>query len=86
MREAAYAVPPLTSYGLPRPRFTRKFGLNFHRFRSRGREPQLDGSGALLEIEFSKERHGPLALGYACHFGLGMFAGNDPRILHTPRL
>lgn len=53
---------------------TPRRALNFHRFRSRGREPQLDGSGALLEIEFPSEFHGPLALGYACHFGLGMFA------------
>ena len=47
--------------------------LNFHRFRSRGREPQPDSSGALLEIEFSREFQGPLAAGYASHFGLGMF-------------
>ncbi len=47
--------------------------LNFHRFRSRGREPQPDTSGALLEIEFPRVMRGPLALGYASHFGLGMF-------------
>ncbi|WP_423930508.1 type I-G CRISPR-associated protein Csb2 [Candidatus Palauibacter sp.] len=47
--------------------------LNFHRFRSRGREPRPDSSGALLEIEFPQEFQGPLALGYASHFGLGMF-------------
>ena len=47
--------------------------LNFHRFRSRGREPQPDSSGALLEIEFSREFQGPLTAGYASHFGLGMF-------------
>ena len=47
--------------------------LNFHRFRSRGREPRPDSSGALLEIEFPQEFQGPLALGYASHYGLGMF-------------
>ena len=47
--------------------------LNFHRFRSRGREPQPDSSGALLEIEFPKAFRGPLAVGYGSHFGLGMF-------------
>lgn len=52
---------------------TPRRALNFHRFRSRGRESQLDGSGTLLEIEFPYEFRGPLALGYACHFGLGMF-------------
>ena len=47
--------------------------LNFHRFRSRGHERQWDSSGAFLEIEFPDATQGPLALGYACHFGLGMF-------------
>ena len=47
--------------------------LNFHRFRSRGREPQHDTSGTLLEIEFPQVIPGPLALGYGSHFGLGMF-------------
>ena len=54
---------------------TPRRALNFHRFRSRGREPQPDSSGALLEIEFPRVMHGPLALGYASHFGLGMFGG-----------
>ena len=49
--------------------------LNFHRFRSRGRERQHDSSGAFLEIEFPTVVQGPLALGYASHFGLGMFVG-----------
>ena len=52
---------------------TPRRALNFHRFRSRGREPQHDTSGTLLEIEFSRVIQGPLALGYASHFGLGMF-------------
>lgn len=47
--------------------------LNFHRFRSRRGEAQLDSSGALLEISFPQAIQGPLALGYASHFGLGMF-------------
>ena len=52
---------------------TPRRALSFRRFRSRGREPQPDTSGALLEIEFSRVIQGPLALGYASHFGLGMF-------------
>ena len=54
---------------------TPRRALNFYRFRSRGREPQRDSSGALLEIEFPRLMQGPLALGYASHFGLGMFGG-----------
>lgn len=49
--------------------------LNFHRFRTRGRERQTDTRGALLEITFPEDVRGPLALGYASHFGLGAFGG-----------
>ena len=48
--------------------------VQFHRFRSRGREKQPDTQGALLRLCFPEPVEGPLALGYACHFGLGMFA------------
>ncbi|MCY3625077.1 MAG: type I-U CRISPR-associated protein Csb2 [Candidatus Dadabacteria bacterium] len=47
---------------------------HFHRFRSRGREKQLDTQGALLRLSFPEPVKGPLCLGYACHFGLGLFA------------
>ena len=52
---------------------TPRRALNFHRVRTRGRERRNDSSGALLEIEFPEEVRGPLALGYASHFGLGVF-------------
>ncbi len=47
---------------------------HFHRFRSRGQEKQADSQGALLRLSFPKPVSGPLCLGYACHFGLGLFA------------
>lgn len=47
--------------------------IQFHRFRSRGREKHPDTAGALLEITFPKEVRGPIALGYGSHFGLGLF-------------
>ena len=53
---------------------TRRRPEHFHRFRSRGGEGQPDAQGALLRLSFSEPVEGPLALGYACHFGLGMFA------------
>lgn len=53
---------------------TRRRSVHFHRFRSRGREKQPDAQGALLCLSFSEPIEGPLALGYGCHFGLGMFA------------
>ena len=60
-------VREITVGGTPRR------ALNFHRFRSRRREAQPDSKGALLKIEFPRAIPGPLALGYASHFGLGMF-------------
>lgn len=47
--------------------------LHFHRFRSRGREKQTDTMGTFLRLVFPDEIEGPLALGYGCHFGLGLF-------------
>lgn len=47
---------------------------HFHRFRSRGQEKQTDSQGAFLRLSFPEPISGPLSLGYACHFGLGLFA------------
>ena len=52
---------------------TPRRAVHFHRFRSRGGEKQPDAQGALLRLRFNEPVEGPLALGYACHFGLGMF-------------
>lgn len=56
---------------------TRRRPLQFHRFRSRGREAMTDSHGDLLRIGFPEPVSGPVALGYGCHFGLGMFAAAD---------
>jgi CRISPR-associated protein Csb2 len=47
---------------------------HFHRFRSRGGERQPDTMGTFLRLRFAECVEGVLALGYACHFGLGLFA------------
>lgn len=52
---------------------TPRRALNFHRFRSRRGEARRDSSGTFLEISFPQVIQGPLALGYASHFGLGAF-------------
>ncbi len=51
----------------------RRRPLQFHRFRARGHETMTDAHGALLRLRFSEEIAGPVALGYGCHFGLGLF-------------
>ncbi len=51
--------------------------IHFHRFRSRGGERQPDTMGTFLRLQFAEPIEGPLALGYACHFGLGLFAARE---------
>jgi CRISPR-associated protein Csb2 len=48
--------------------------LHFHRFRSRHGLRQPDTLGRFLELTFQVPLEGPLALGFGCHFGLGLFA------------
>ena len=48
--------------------------LHFHRFRRKHGLMQPDSLGRLLELRFSEPVRGPVALGFGCHFGLGLFA------------
>jgi CRISPR-associated protein Csb2 len=48
--------------------------LRFYRFRSRRGLIQPDRSGAALLLTFEQPVFGPIALGFGCHFGLGLFA------------
>lgn len=49
--------------------------VHFHRFRdTRKQISQPDTSGQFLRLRFPEDVSGPLALGFACHFGLGVFA------------
>ena len=63
---------------VPMGRGLEKRAIQFHRFRSRGNEKHPDTTGAMLVIKFPKEISGPLALGYASHFGLGLFVPLTP--------
>lgn len=47
--------------------------IHFHRFRSRRGLRQPDTLGRFLELTFEASFEGPLALGFGCHFGLGLF-------------
>jgi len=48
--------------------------VHFHRFRSKRGLRQPDRHGSMVEIIFSDPIGGPLALGFGCHYGLGMFS------------
>lgn len=47
--------------------------LQFQRFRRRRGLSQPDTLGRALELRFAQPVAGPIALGFGCHFGLGLF-------------
>jgi CRISPR-associated protein Csb2 len=47
--------------------------IHFQRFRSRRGLTQPDRLGSFWRLTFPEPVQGPLALGFACHFGLGLF-------------
>ena len=47
--------------------------IHFRRFRNRRGLSQPDRLGSFWRLTFPEPVAGPLALGFACHFGLGMF-------------
>ncbi len=47
--------------------------IHFQRFRSRTGLSQPDRLGSFWRLTFPEPVQGPLALGFACHFGLGLF-------------
>jgi len=47
--------------------------IDFHRFRSKRGLTQPDRLGSFWRLTFPEPVQGPLALGFACHFGLGLF-------------
>jgi len=65
--ESVERLPAITINGKAR-RVTR-----FHRFRNKRDITQPDTQGYFLRLQFSQSVSGPLALGFACHYGLGVF-------------
>ncbi|WP_295388838.1 type I-U CRISPR-associated protein Csb2 [uncultured Thiodictyon sp.] len=65
--------------GLPEPSLVeprpdaKPRALDFHRFRGKRGLEQPDRHGSMIRLEFSEPITGPLALGFGCHFGLGLF-------------
>lgn len=50
--------------------------VNFHRLREKQGLRQPDKIGSFWQLEFPEAIEGPLALGFACHFGLGLFTSH----------
>jgi len=51
--------------------------IHFHRFRNKRGLKQPDTHGRFWRLTFPHPVAGPLALGFACHYGLGVFAAKD---------
>ncbi|HEY9110939.1 MAG TPA: type I-U CRISPR-associated protein Csb2 [Rhodanobacteraceae bacterium] len=47
--------------------------IHFHRFRNKHGLHQPDRLGSFWRLTFTEPVPGPLALGFACHYGLGLF-------------
>lgn len=58
----------------------------FQRFRTKRVKHQPDRQGSFWRLAFDKPVQGPLALGFTCHFGLGMFRPMSPvdTLAHMP--
>lgn len=50
---------------------------HFHRFRLKRGLMQPDTGGGFWRITFAEPLQGPLALGFGCHYGLGLFAASE---------
>ena len=63
------------------------WAAGFHRFVRARREPDRQPAMRAFfhaRIRFSESVRGPLALGYASHFGLGLFIPNDAKSRRNP--
>ncbi|MBL8660023.1 MAG: type I-U CRISPR-associated protein Cas5/Cas6 [Rhodospirillales bacterium] len=78
--EPSPTVSPLTD-SMPCQRFAARLEpagvvrspLAFNRTRSRRGGPQPDAAGGLFKLTFDRPVDGPIAIGWGCHFGLGLF-------------
>lgn len=52
--------------------------IHFRRLRSRRSVQQPDRNGSFWRLCFPEPLAGPLALGFGCHFGLGLFEALEP--------
>lgn len=84
---AAQLARELVSRGLPEPVGIRALEgyetgsrpvIRWLEFHARRLRKEMEGHGlAGFEIEFAQEVAGPIATGFGCHFGLGLFAPSE---------
>lgn len=69
-------IEPLEAVNVGKNRKRRP--IHFQRFRSKPGLTQPDRHGSFWRLTFPEPIAGPLALGFACHFGMGLFAASAP--------
>ena len=62
----------------------RRRPIHFRRFRSKRGLTQPDRLGGFWRLTFSQPVWGPLALGFGCHYGLGLFVPHEADPLKVP--
>lgn len=68
------AIEPLDAITI---RGRKRRPIHFHRFRSKRGLTQPDTHGSFWKLTFDEVVYGPLALGFGCHYGLGLYQEND---------
>jgi CRISPR-associated protein Csb2 len=69
--------PAVANVTIPDQIALSKRAAKFRRVRSRHGLSQPDTLGCFATLTFAEPVVGPLALGFACHYGLGLFAAAD---------
>src|SRR5660397_241299 len=72
-RERGLPAPELQQLAAVRIKGRDRRSIHFHRFRNKRGLRQPDTQGSFWRLTFPEPVCGPLALGFACHYGLGMF-------------
>jgi CRISPR-associated protein Csb2 len=72
--ERRLIFPPLADIDVPDQATLPNHAIGFHRIRLRRGLSQPDTLGTFLRLRFTEAFSGPLALGFGCHYGLGLFA------------
>lgn len=75
--ELRLSFPQLVDVDIPDQTVLPKRAIKFHRVRSRRGLTQPDTLGTFLRLRFTDQLSGPLALGFGCHYGLGLFTSSE---------
>lgn len=76
-RERGISVPEITKLPSIQIKGRERRPTHFYRFRNKPGLTQPDTRGSFWHLAFPEPIQGPLALGFGCHFGLGLFVADE---------